>query len=62
MHSYFRISSLLFLPVGDGGTDGVLGQHGAVDFDGRQAEFLHDLGVLDRQGFVDGLTLNPLGR
>src|ERR1017187_10232137 len=51
----------LFLPVADGGADGVLGQDRAVDLDRRESEFLDDVGVGDGEGFRDGFALDPLG-
>src|ERR1041385_3560987 len=53
---------LLLFPVADGGADGVLGQHGTVDFYRRKRELLHDVHVLDGEGFVHGLALDPFGR
>src|SRR3990172_6793480 len=41
--------------------DRVLGQHRAVDLDGRQPELVHDVRVLDLPGLVDRLALEPLG-
>src|SRR5688500_18296583 len=55
------VDAVLRLVVGDGGSDGVLGQDRAVDLDRGQVELLDDLGVLDRQALVDGAALEPLG-
>src|ERR1700733_6731541 len=52
-----RRDALLLLPIGDGGLDGVLRQHRAVDLDRRQGELLGDLLVGHRQGFVHRLAL-----
>jgi hypothetical protein len=41
--------------------DSVLGQHGAMQLDGRKRELLCDLGVLDLAGVVEGHTLDVLG-
>src|SRR5262245_19421881 len=50
------------LPViGERRLDRVLGQHRAVDLDGRQLELVHDVGVLDLPRVLDGLALQPLG-
>src|SRR5208337_2838867 len=53
--------SLFLLPISDGGPDGVFGQYRAMDLHRRQRQFPHDLSVLDREGFVNGLALDPLG-
>src|ERR1700735_3137609 len=53
--------AVLGLPVADGGADGVLGEDRAVNFYWRQGELFDDVGVGDRQGFGDGLALDPLG-
>lgn len=47
--------------VVDSRLDGILGQHGAVQLDGWQAEFLGDLGVLDLGGLVEREALDTLG-
>lgn len=39
--------------------DCVLRQHGAVQLDGRQAEVLGNVAVLDSQHLVHGLALDP---
>src|SRR5437763_389111 len=57
-----RLALLLLLVVLDGRLDGVLGQHGAVDLDRRQAQLLDDRGVLDLHRLLDRLALEPLGR
>src|SRR5438309_11272501 len=41
--------------------DRVLGEHRAMDLDGRQLQLAHDVGVLDLGRLVDRLTLEPLG-
>src|SRR5881296_1505262 len=51
----------LLLEVLDGRLDRVLGQDGAVDLDRRQLQLVHDVGVLDLQGVVHALALEPLG-
>jgi len=49
-----RGSALGLCPVVlDGALDGVLGEHAAVELDGRQAELLGDLGVLDAARVVE---------
>src|ERR1700730_1244921 len=52
---------LLFLPVADGGADGVLGQHRTMDLHGRKRKLLHDIHVLDGESFIHGLVLDPFG-
>src|ERR1700683_1086929 len=54
-------SLLLFLPVADGGTDGVLVQHGTMDLYRRKRKLLHDVHVLDGEGFIHSLAFDPLG-
>ena len=64
---YFACSSdglgslLLLLPVADRGADGVFRQHGAVDLHRRKRKLLHDVHVLDGEGFIHGLALDPFG-
>ena len=41
--------------------DGVLGKHAAVKLDGRQAQVLGDVSVLDLHDVVQGSPLDPLG-
>src|SRR5271166_6346603 len=53
--------AVLFLPVANGGANGVLGQHRTVNLDRRQGEFLHNICVLDGQRVVHGAALDPLG-
>src|SRR5262252_9647638 len=53
--------SALLPVVGQRGLDRVLGQHRAVDLHRRQLQLVHDVGVLDLGGLVDGLALEPLG-
>ena len=53
--------AVLGLPVADGGADGVLCQHRAVDLHRRERELLDDVGVGDGEGLGDGLALDPLG-
>ena len=50
----------LGLDVFDGGLDGVLGQHGAVQLDGGQGQVLRDVGVLDRRHVLQRPPLDPL--
>src|SRR5438552_4472113 len=61
--SHLRLGRLLpaLLPVRDRRLDAVLGEHRAVDLDGRQGELLHDLRVLDLHDLVDRLALHELG-
>src|SRR5579859_6714314 len=67
-HELFRFGSywlrrfLLLFPVADRGADRVFCEDRAVNLYRREREFLHDLGVLDREGFVDRLAFDPLGR
>src|SRR5262249_22929276 len=56
------VDSLLLLVIRNRRLDRVLGQHRAVDLDGRQAQLVDDVGVLDRQRLVDGLALQPFRR
>src|SRR5437660_142033 len=53
--------AVLFLPVADGGFDGVFGEHGTVNLDGRERKLAHDVRVLDRKRLFDRLALDPLG-
>lgn len=41
--------------------DSILSQHGAMQLDGRQAQFLCDLGVLDLASLVERHPLDVLG-
>src|ERR1700683_2182826 len=52
---------LLLLPVPDRGADGVLSQHRTMDLNWRKRQFLHDIHVLDGEGFIHRLALDPLG-
>lgn len=52
---------LLDLVVSQGRLDGILGQHGAMQLDGRQTQLLGDVRILQLSGLVDGLALHPLG-
>src|SRR3954471_1782697 len=56
-----RLLGLLLLPVADGCADRVFGENRAVNLDGRKRKLLHDVSVLDRERFIDGLALDPLG-
>src|SRR5690554_2686645 len=57
-----HISALVFLlVVGDRGLDGIFSKDRAVNFHWRQGKFYRDLGVLDVQGLVDRLALDPFG-
>src|ERR1700681_438292 len=56
------LDSLLLLVIADRGLDRVLGEDRTVDLDRRQAQLVDDVGVLDGEGLVDGLALEPLGR
>ena len=47
--------------VRQGGFDCVFGQHGAVQLDRGQRQLLGDVGVLELEGLVDRLSLDPLG-
>jgi len=53
--------TVLFLPVVDGGSDGVFRQDRAVNFDRRQCQLFDNLGVLDGQGFINGAAFDPFG-
>src|SRR5215467_4758146 len=53
-------SAVLLLPVADGGLDGVLGEHGAVNLHRRKRQLAHDVRVLDGQRLVHRLPLYPL--
>src|SRR6266849_5935404 len=53
--------AVLFLPVTDGGLDGVFGEHGTVNLDGRERKLAHDVRVLDGERLFDRLALDPLG-
>jgi hypothetical protein len=48
----FACCGVLGVVVGDGRLDSVLGKHGAVKLDRRQAQLLGDLGVLDLAGLL----------
>lgn len=50
-----------FAVVFDGGLDGVFCQYGAVDFDGRQGEFLRNFSVAEVAGFVQCFAFYPFG-
>src|SRR5262245_35467334 len=50
----------LLLEVADRRLDRVLSQDRAVDLDRRQPQLVHDVRVLDLQGIVDALALEPL--
>ena len=52
---------VLGVVVGDGGLDGVLSQHRAVELDGGQAQLLGDLSVLDLAGIVEAHAAHELG-
>ena len=52
---------VLLAVVLDGALDGVLSQDRTVDLDRRQGQFFDDSHVVDGQGLVHGLTLEPLG-
>src|SRR6059036_2330348 len=54
-----RLQPLLFA-VRQRRLDRVLGEHRAVDLDGRQLQLIHDVGVLDLGRLVDRLALQPL--
>src|SRR5208337_2226135 len=51
--------SVLLLPVADGGLDGILGEHGAVNLNRRQRELADDVRVLDGERFFHRLALHP---
>src|SRR5258708_12165927 len=53
-------NAVLFLPVTDGGLDGVFGKHGAMNLHRRERELAHDVRVLDRKRLFDRLALYPL--
>src|SRR3989441_4719860 len=55
-----RLQPLLFA-VRQRRLDRVLGEHRAVDLDGRQLQLIHDVGVLDLGRLVNRLALQPLG-
>src|SRR5260370_453286 len=56
-----HFDAVLFLPVADGGLNGVFGEHGTVNLDGRERKLTHDVRVLDRKRLFDRLALDPLG-
>ncbi len=60
--SVLQLLGLLGLVVGDGGVDGVLGQHGAVQLHRRQRQMLRNVAVLDLPALLQRLALQPLGR
>ena len=51
---------MLLFPVGDCCLNRVFSEYGTVNLHRRKAQFLHDIRVLDLQGFRDRLALNPL--
>ena len=53
---------LLFFEVANCGLNGILGQYGTVNLDGREREFLGDFGVLNLLGLVKGLSFDPFGK
>lgn len=68
--AYLRLGSgglgnfhnVLGLVVLHGRLDGILGEHGAMQLDGRELKVGGDVGVLDGHALLDGLALEPLGR
>ena len=57
---FARFDAVLLLPIADGRFDGVLREHRTVNLHRRQAQFAHDIRVLDRQGLLDSLAFDPL--
>ena len=56
------LDAVAVIVVLDGGLDGLLRQHGAVELVGGQAaQGVHHLAVGNGQGLVDGLALDHLG-
>ena len=51
----FFLGFLFQFVISQGSLDGILGQHGAVQFHRRQAELLGDVCVFDGQGFLHRL-------
>src|SRR5260370_14808636 len=41
-----HFDAVLFLPVADGGLDGIFGEHGTVNLDWRERKLAHDFPVL----------------
>src|SRR3954462_13359272 len=57
-----RLLALLRAIVADGGLDRVFREYGAVNLNRRQAELVHDIGVLDFESLIYCLALQPLCR
>lgn len=57
-----RLDGILRNVVLNGGLDGILREHAAVQLDGRQLEVAGDVRVLDGQHILHGAPLDPLGR
>src|SRR5712692_5156242 len=53
--------AVLFLPVTDGGLDGVFGELGTVNLDRRERKLAHDVRVLDGKRFFVRPAPDPLG-
>src|SRR5260370_25325451 len=56
-----HFDAVLFLPVADGGLDGVFGKHGTVNLDRGERKLAHDVRVLDGKRLIDRLAFHPLG-
>ncbi|GMT23679.1 hypothetical protein PFISCL1PPCAC_14976, partial [Pristionchus fissidentatus] len=53
------LSCLLLLVILESSLDGVLGQHGAVELDGREGELPRDILVLNLLSPLDSLSVDP---
>jgi hypothetical protein len=53
---------VLGVVVGNGGLDGILSEHRAVKLDGRKAQLLRHIGVLNLASLIKGHTANQLSQ
>lgn len=58
---FFHQNAIFYLVIFDGSLDGVFRQHRAVDFNGRQRQFFHNIHVVYAHGFVQRFALEPFG-
>src|SRR5258708_11223821 len=56
-----HFNAVLFLPVADGGLDGVFREHGTMNLDRRERKLAHHVRVLYGKRLFDRLSLLPLG-